>query len=674
MSFNSKLIDLLKTNPALVDDEGELLIAAVQDKAWKLDHDLIKLLLSDSEIKSKFFDEIEGHWIFNTNTFLEYITRKNFLDNSYTRFRNKIGLTIDGKYLSERGEVALEWAYKDCVLEGGQTKEEDKRKEIFFNEILAQDEINRLFDTKVLTNFTRYTAKGKEKVTEIKRNENGVISENLIIKGNNLIALHSLKHQFRGQVKLIYIDPPYNTGNDGFNYNDNFNQSSWLTFMKNRLEVAKSFLRDDGVIFVQIDFRQLAYLKVLLDEIFSIENFIGQVNWQRVPEGRTLLGQSEAFLTIQTEYLLIYAKNKDYAAFNKNYKKKVDCTDLIMQQYRYILRINSEPIVFDEFSEKNGVKVTLSKIIDYSLIPSNPKNINQYLDNYDNYVQSVGVQEESSFQQKIIQRVKNINALCIAEYTPTKGKRKGQKVHDYYLGERKFLFVRDFSSVENGRLYRENDINDFWSNHEIQVTDIANEGNVSLRRGKKPEKLMQRIIEMSTESGDIVLDYHLGSGTTCAVAHKLGRQYIGIEQLDYGENDSVIRLQNVIGGDTSGISRACSWEGGGDFINCEIMKYNETYIDRIQNSSTSKELVGLFSQISELSFLNWYVNTKTPEDALNDFEAVGTEENGLDKKKKLLIELLDKNQLYVNLSEIDDKQFNVSVEDKALNKAFYGEI
>jgi adenine-specific DNA-methyltransferase len=161
MSFDSRLTDLLKTNPRLVDDEGELVIAAVQDLAWKIDRDLVKLLLSDQEINAKFFEEIEGHWIFNTNSFIDYISQKNFLDNSYTRFRNRIGLTIGEKYLRERGEVALVWPYKDCVLEGGQTKDEEKRKEIFFNEVLAQDEINRLLDPKVLTNFVRYTAKGR---------------------------------------------------------------------------------------------------------------------------------------------------------------------------------------------------------------------------------------------------------------------------------------------------------------------------------------------------------------------------------------------------------------------------------------------------------------------------------------------------------------------------------
>jgi adenine-specific DNA-methyltransferase len=317
MSFNSKLIDLLKTNHNFVDDEGELLLAAVQDRAWKIDRDLVKLLLSDKEIKAKFFDEIEGHWIFNINTFLEYISQKNFLDNSYTRFRNRIGLTIGEKYLRERGEVALVWAYKDTVLEGGQTKEEEKRKEIFFNEVLAQDEINRLLDPKVLTNFTRYTAKGKQAVKDFNRDENGLIRENLILKGNNLLTLHTLKTQFRGQVKLIYIDPPFNTERDSFTYNDNFMHSTWLTFMKNRLSVAYELLSNDGNMMVHVDNNESHYLKILLDEIFGRENFINEIIWHKGREGGSSRSHAKSS-SMPTEYqnIFIYAKDKSKRFWN----------------------------------------------------------------------------------------------------------------------------------------------------------------------------------------------------------------------------------------------------------------------------------------------------------------------------------------------------------------------
>ncbi len=270
-NFHQKLIELLKKDRGLLDEDGELITAAIHRRARQLDHDLVRLLLSDDEIKAEFFEEIDGHWIFNAHSFTHYLSSKNFLANSYTRFRNKIGLNIGDKFLRERGEVSLVWPYKDCVLEGGQTREEEKRTEIFFNELLAQDEINRLFDPKVLTNWKHYTVEGEVNSIEIQRDKNGVIREKLIIKGNNLVALHTLKDQFRGQVKLIYIDPPYNPDSQAntFTYNNSFNHSSWLTFMKNRLEVAKELLTKDGVLIVAIDENEQAYLGVLLSELFA---------------------------------------------------------------------------------------------------------------------------------------------------------------------------------------------------------------------------------------------------------------------------------------------------------------------------------------------------------------------------------------------------------------------
>lgn len=203
--------------------------------------------------------------------------------------------------------------------------------------------------------------------------------------------------------------------------------------------------------------------------------------------------------------------------------------------------------------------------------------------------------------------------------------------------------------------------------------NCRNEGGVELKSGKKPEKLLQRIFQMSTEEGDIVLDFFLGSGTTVAVAHKMGRQYIGIEQIDYSENDCVVRLHNVVNGDQTGISKAANWQGGGDFIYCELMKFNEAFVERIQAAQSSNELVQVWQEMVENSFLNWYVNPEMPEEAVNEFIALGKEAGGLEKQKHLLVELLDKNQLYVHLSEIDDSQFNISEDDKALNRAFYGE-
>ena len=665
MSFNTELVALLKTDPRFVDDEGELILAAVQDRAWRIDHDLVKLLLSDKEIKAKFFDEIEEHWIFNLNTFIDYIAQKNFLDNSYTRFRNRIGLTIGDKYLRERGEVALVWPYKDTILEGGQTQEEEKRKEIFFNEVLAQDEINRLLDPKVLSNFTCYTAKGKQPVKEFRRDENGVIRENLIIKGNNLLALHTLKTQFREQVKLIYIDPPYNTGNDSFGYNDTFSRSTWLTFMKNRFEIARELLSQDGAIVVQISDRHVGYLQVLMDEIFP-EGFINKIAVKtRSPSGfKTVnLGVFES-----AEYLLIYGKDRKLWKYNPqfevteydgNYSFQV--TNIDEPCYRWKIA-NIKEVVASEHGFKDGRKakkelgetVFLAELAQYAL--QNARSVFRFTEiNRDAGKDTLALKETSmgNSDKVLMLERENLSPRYILN---------GQEITFYANKVRKL----------DGNLAPTTMLTNIWT--DIPWEGIAAEGGVKLKKGKKPERLLRRLIEMGTDKPtDIVLDFYLGSGTTAAVAHKIGRQYIGIEQLQYGENDSIVRLENVIQGDKSGISKSVNWQGGGEFVYCELMKYNEVFMERIQAAKSSRTLLKIWQDMAEGSFLNWYVKTEMPEEAIEDFEALGKEPNGLEKQKRLLAELLDKNQLYVNISEIDDAQFKVGKEDKALNKAFYGE-
>jgi len=675
-SFNDKLVELLKTDPRFVDDEGELVKSAVIDRAWEIDRDLVKLLLSQPKIKAKFFDEIEGHWIFNINTFIEYISDKNFLANSYTRFRNKIGLTIDGKFLRERGEVALVWPYKDCVLEGGQTKEEEKRNEIFFNEILAQDEIDRLFDPKVLTNWKRYTVDGEQEVTEINRDENGTIRDNLIIKGNNLLALHTLKKQFRGKVKLIYIDPPYNTGNDSFGYNDSFNHSSWLTFMKNRLVVAKDLLHQKGVIFVQCDDNEQAYIKVLMDEIFGQENFINNIAVKMSEATGVKMSHSKLRFPKLKEYLLFYEKGNfnGFVEIDK-YRHPVwdDENNIFLENFTKEQR---EKLIILEEKEINTVedvkeaieilrdvkKVSLNQIIKELKITDCDKLLEWKFNNSYRIIKTAG----AGSLAKIVMSKKDIPEQDIAADISARGVL--------------FFYFTDFNQETKDPRFRVifADSNvykhpcDFWQDIKTSGA-IAEEGGVKLEKGKKPEKLIQRIIKMITTDDDIVLDYHLGSGTTCAVAHKMGRQYIGIEQLDYGKDDSVTRLNNVIKGDSTGISSEENWQGGGDFIYCELKEYNEAFMGKIQSAKSSEELVELWKDIAENSFLNWYVNPEIPEEAINDFIEIGKGENGLEKQKKLLAELLNKNQLYVNLSEIDDEDFGVSEEDKKLNRSFYGE-
>ena len=671
MSFNAQLINLLKSNSRFIDEDNELILAAVQDAAWKINHDLVRLLLSNTDMKEMFFSEIDGHWLFELNIFLDYVAQKNFLDNSYTRFKNRIGLTIDDKYLRQRGEVALAWPYKDCVLEGGQTKDEEKRKEIFFNETLAQDEISRLFDPKVLTNFKRYTTEGEELVTDFHRDENGTIQENLIIKGNNLLALHTLQKQFWGKVKLIYIDPPYNTDSDSFKYNDSFNQSSWLTFMLNRFQVAKNLLHKSGVIFVQINDHNQNYLKILMDEVFGRDNFINLIAVRtKSPSGfKTVnLGLFET-----AEYILMYGHSKNNFKYNPQYV----ASGYDDNYTGYITNINDSPekwIVDDsrkiicreegvdpelthhpysEVKKKIGESLYFQKISSFAL--NNAKSV----------FRLTAIGNDAGKETLTAKKKSKNNPTVVFEV-----KRRGGESRFLLNGQQLSFYSKKIKNID-GKDVPTTILTNIWT--DIAYEGIASEGGVTLKKGKKPEKLLKRIIEMSTDEHDLVLDFFGGAGTTGAVAHKMNRQYILVEQMDYIHDLPESRLKRVVHGEQSGISKAVNWQGGGDFIYCELMPYNQIYMDKIQTAITSNELVQLWRNMAENSFLNWYVNPEIPDEAINDFIAIGQEKDGLEKQKRLLAALLDKNQLYVNLTEIEDAQFDVNKANIALNKMFYGE-
>jgi type III restriction-modification system: methylase len=309
--MKQKLEKLLQHPEFLV--EGQLNKNKLAELARKYDAKLLELLMSDEEVKKHFFINIQdGVLVFKKDVFLQFLNNKEFLPDSFTSYKTKIGLaTESGQYLSENNNVVLNFPYKDCVLEGGQTKEDLKRQEVFFNEMLAPVEITRLLDDKVLTNFKRYDKEGEHEVTALNK------EDNFIIKGNNLIALHSLKKRFAGKVKLIYIDPPYNTGSDSFNYNDNFNHSTWLTFMKNRLEIAKELLSEAGSIWINIDDDEGHYVKVLADSIFGRENFVNTIIWQKNIRLKMMLN---GFLIIMILYMFMPKAKK--------YGNQIHCQDL----------------------------------------------------------------------------------------------------------------------------------------------------------------------------------------------------------------------------------------------------------------------------------------------------------------------------------------------------------
>ncbi len=566
LKLKELILNVLKVDDRLWDkNKKELNQTLLLDLVENIDEKIIDLLFQEKDIRERFFVKIKNIYVFKTNDFC-FFMEENKVDNSYTAYKNRIGLTDGKMFLKNTNDVILDWPYKDCVLEGGQSNEEGidtyfeydekikkyeqkqaKRKEIFFNQILAYDEIDRLFDHKALVNWKRFNKDGEQEVKEIRRDENGLIKENLIIKGNNLLALHSLKKQFTGKIKLIYIDPPYNTKNDGFKYNDNFNRSSWLTFMKNRLEIARDLLSDDGGIYIQIDTKESHYLKVLIDEIFGKENFRSQIIWDTsIPYVAGNKWLSNNWIYSQST-IFYYAKNKENVFFNKQvYKIKQPSGDISKKPYK------------DVWTD-----------------------------------------------------IKN------------------------FAG---FLGAKDIKLDFNTR---------------------------------KPEELIKRILLSSVKIGDIVLDYHLGSGTTCAVAHKMGIQYIGVEQMDYIENIAVERMKKVIDGEQDGISKSVNWQGGGDFIYFELARWNETAKEKILKCKSLKELEVFFDEMYEIYFLNYNLKIKEFK------EKVLKEENfknlSLDEQKNIFISMLDNNQMYVNKTEMADKKFGISEKDQKLTSQFYND-
>lgn len=645
-----ELKELLMADGRFVDNNNNLLKNRIVELALKLDKNLIKLLLKNERIKKHFFENVDGVLVFDREKFMKFVDNKKFLPDSYTAFKNKIGLANEeGKYLAKSKEVVLVWPYKDCVLEGGQEKTDEKRKEIFHNVILAPDEIDRLLEPKVFTNFKRIDAQGEHKLDSFKRDAEinrkrglpeDTITDNLIIKGNNLLVLHSLLKEFRGKVKLIYIDPPYNTGNDEFRYNDNFNHSTWLTFMKNRLEVAKKLLKNDGVIFVHCDDNEQAYLKILMDEIFGRNNFISTIVAMTNRSGRDYGGIARTH-----DYMLVYGKTENYVLYgieDKNkalpYKDKFGEFDIRELRNRNIrFNIENRPNLFYPFyvnpskKDENGFyELSLEKREGW--IEVLPKK-------------SQGVQTVWRWGKEKAKKELNINLV-------------GKKMRN-----------GGFQIVEKYRK-KEKMARSIWTEKEIR----NEKGTLELKElfsGRvfdypKAEELIKKVVEMGTMEGDLFLDFCLGSGTSASVAHKMGRQYIGVEQMDYINMVTVERIKKVIRGEQGGISKEVGWKGGGSFVYMELMKLNEVFVEKIRDAETTDKLLKIWEDMKHNGFLSYRVNPKLFDENIEEFKTLN-----LDEQKKLLLEMLDYNDLYVNYSEIDDAIYNVSEEDKKLNRAFY---
>ncbi len=544
------------------------------------DEKLLTFMLENqnaNDYKNAFFKMIANTLVFNEKALLEclekYLEIKE-LDRSFTRFKNKIGLYSQGGLIKSSELVVLNFPFKDNVLLGNAKDNSTKSKELFYHEILHKKEIDTLLKKKALCRFEMHGEGDLESALKDK-------NTNYLIKGNNLIALHSLKKKFAKQVKCIYIDPPYNTGNDSFNYNDNFNHSSWLVFMKNRLEVAREFLSDDGSTYINLDYNEVHYCKVLMDEIFKRENFRSEIIWR--------MGFLSGYKTAAKKYIrnhdtiLFYSKSDNYL-FNKTYIENKDFLQLLT---------------------KNEVQNAFKKF--------------------------------SFPQEKVDDFLTFINHENRGEKYPledTWNSNKWDKLNSIAID----------SSVSR-----------------VDETIVIDDENF---KGQKPESLIQRILEVSTNENDLVLDFFAGSGTTCAVAHKMKRRYIGIEQMDYIETITKERLKKVIEGEQGGISKKCDFKGGGSFVYAELKEVNLEVKKQILNAKSKSECLKIFNDLNE-RFL------KRADCKIDEIDSEEFHNLDLNEQKRIYCALLDSNEDYLNLGDIDEDAWGIDKITKKYNEIFY---
>src|SRR5690606_2700260 len=405
------------------------------------------------------------------------------------------------------------------------------------------------------TNFKKYDKDGEHKVTEFTGDEN------LILKGNNLLVLSSLLKTHRGKIKLIYIDPPYNTGND-FGYNDKFNHSAWLVFMRNRLEVAHKLLSNDGSIWINIDDGEAHYLKVLADEIFGRDNFINNIIWQK-----KFAPQNDAkFFSDNHDHILFFVKDKN--AFNINLLKRDEKT---LKRYK------------------------------------NPDNDNR------------GVWSSSDMSAKRLTEkdIYEVTTPSGAKYFPPEGSswRYSKEKFAELIKDNRVWFGENGSNVPRLKRFL-SEVKDgvtpltIWTHKEVgHNQDAKKEANKVLNETKfdtpKPEKLLQRIIHIASNENDFVLDFFAGSGTTASVAHKMGRKFITTEQMDYVDTVTTERLKKVIEGEQGGISKDVEWQGGGSFVYAELMEYNQYFINKIQDAKTKEDILTIWSEMQDKAFISY---------------------------------------------------------------------
>ncbi|WP_298514576.1 site-specific DNA-methyltransferase [Marvinbryantia sp.] len=629
--FYEIVLTVLKSDKRFVAEDGTFLRNAVYEAAMKMDQGLIRLLLSNEDTSARFFADVDGVKVFDKMGFAWVINNRQFLPDSYTRFKNKIGL-VDGseQMLATSGEVELVFPYKDCVLEGGQTREDQKRQEIFYNETLAPDEVDCLLYPKVFSGAKRYTKDGTEEINQFSE------SDNLIIKGNNLLVISSLLKRYEGRVKCVYIDPPYNPTSNAntFAYNNSFNRSTWLVFMKTRLQMAKRFLTSDGVLIVAIDKNEQPRLQILIEEIFP-EYDVDCITVIHNPRG-----------TIGTNFSYTH----EYAIFVTPKGKKTICSRTLSEdeiEWSPLRNWGGESLRTDAKNCFYPIIVKDEKIIGFGDVADDAfhptSQTEQHGDKYYIYpIDTKGIERKWRYARQTVETIFDLLRV-----------KKTRTGYDIEIG-------KNFGTYKT-----------VWTDSKFD----ASVNGTQLLKDLVPNtvfsypKSLYTVIEcvnsvVKEDKDALILDFFGGSGTTGHAVMEINKQdgghrrFILAEQMDYVETDTLVRNLNVL--------KEIAPESTIAFF--QLAKLNQTIVEEIEAATDDAILSDIYGRMVKSGFISYKVNPADIDAAADDYSALA-----LDDKKRFLMEILDKNLLYVNYCDIDDEEFGISDEDKAFTRSFYRE-
>lgn len=630
-NFYEAVLTVLKKDKRFIAEDGSFLRNAVYEAAIKMDTNLIHLLLSNEETRKRFFTDVDGVTVFDKVSFAWVINNRQFLPDSYTRFKNKIGLAdSNGDLISASNKIELVFPYKDCVLEGGQTKEDQKREEIFYNETLAPDEIDRLLYPKVFTKAQRFTKDGNTSIKEFKDDDN------LIIKGNNLLVISSLLKRYENKVKCVYIDPPYNPSSDAntFAYNNSFNRSTWLVFMKTRLQLAKRFLTKDGVLIVAIDKNEQPRLQILIEEIFPDYDVdcITVIHNPRVTMGTNF--------SYTHEYaIFVTPKGQRTICGRQLSKEEIDWSPLRNwggESLRTDAKNCFYPIII-----KDEKIVGFGNVEEDSFHPS--AQTVQHGNTYYVYpIDSKGIERKWRYARQTVNSIANLLRV-----------KKTKNGYDIELG-------KDFGTCKT-----------VWTDSKFDASIYGTQllKKIVLNTVFSYPKSLYTVIEcinsvVRQDKDAIILDFFGGSGTTGNAVMEINkrdngnRHFILVEQMDYIETDTLVRNINVLK----------SIAPNSAITYFQLCKLNQNIVDKIEEATEDATLADIYHRMIKSGFISCKINPADIDAAHADYDALS-----LKDKKRFLMEILDKNMLYVNYCDIDDEEFGISDADKEFTRSFYGE-